>query len=108
MVTSTARQSVILKCTMQASVLLSNYEFYYAAGLFCKLHQIDLKEELLPAELKQRILPELKSAAAAGGPEGYLVKILLRYKILEDYDSQMRELFLQGLSEQHIWQVKEN
>ena len=33
MVPSIARQSVILKCNMQKSVMLGNYEFFYAAGL---------------------------------------------------------------------------
>mgnify|MGYP000019504385 CR=1 FL=1 len=37
MVTSIARQSVIIKCNMQKSVLTGNYEFYYAAGLIAKL-----------------------------------------------------------------------
>ena len=37
MTTSIARQSIILKCTMQKSVLLGNYEFYYAAGLLAYL-----------------------------------------------------------------------
>lgn len=33
MVTLVARQSVILKCSMQASVMLGNYEFYYGAEI---------------------------------------------------------------------------
>ena len=33
MVPSIARQSVIIKCNMQKSILTGNYEFYYAAGL---------------------------------------------------------------------------
>ena len=40
MVTSIARQSVIIKCNMQKSVLTGNYEFYYAAGLVTKLSGI--------------------------------------------------------------------
>ena len=43
MVTSIARQSVILKCNMQKSVLLGNYEFYYIAGLLKKLFNVSEK-----------------------------------------------------------------
>ena len=32
MITSIARQSIILKCLRQKSVLVSNYELYYTAG----------------------------------------------------------------------------
>ena len=39
MVPSIARQSVIIKCNMQASVLLGNYEFYYLAGLMKKIYK---------------------------------------------------------------------
>ena len=41
MVPSIARQSVIIKCNMQASVLLGNYEFYYLAGLMKKIYNLD-------------------------------------------------------------------
>lgn len=41
MVTSIARQSVIIKCNMQKSVLTGNYEFYYAAGLIAKLFGVE-------------------------------------------------------------------
>ena len=37
MVPSIARQSVIIKCNQQTSVLLGNYEFYYLAGLIKSL-----------------------------------------------------------------------
>ena len=37
MVPSIARQSVIIKCNMQKSILTGNYEFYYAAGLLAYL-----------------------------------------------------------------------
>ncbi len=37
MVTSIARQSVIIKCNMQKSVLTGNYEFYYARRAYCKI-----------------------------------------------------------------------
>ena len=42
MVTSIARQSVILKCNMQKAVMLGNYEFYYAAGLIANLSGVEI------------------------------------------------------------------
>ena len=44
MVTSIARQSVIIKCNMQKSVLTGNYEFYYAAGLIAKLSGVEISK----------------------------------------------------------------
>ncbi len=32
-----AKQSVDIKCKIQASIMMGNYEFYYAAGRFCAL-----------------------------------------------------------------------
>ena len=37
MIQSIARQSVVIKCNLQASIMMGNYEFYYAAGLLYKL-----------------------------------------------------------------------
>ena len=48
MVALVARQSVMLKCNMQASVMLGNYEFYYGAGLFCKIAGLTPKEDIRP------------------------------------------------------------
>ena len=33
MIISIARQSVIIKCNMQKSYILGNYEYYYGAGV---------------------------------------------------------------------------
>ena len=51
MVTSIARQSVIIKCNMQKSILTGNYDFYYAAGLVAKLSGIGFSEDIRPVEL---------------------------------------------------------
>ena len=51
MVTSIARQSVIIKCNMQKSVLTGNYEFYYAAGLIAKLSGVEISDDIKPIEL---------------------------------------------------------
>lgn len=105
MVTSLARQSVLIKCNMKASVMLGNYEFYYAAGLFCKLRGISIEENSKPKELKERILPELENFDGEDERECYLVKLLLAYEPSEEYDGQMQELLLWGLKEEKFWKV---
>lgn len=105
MVTLVARQSIIIKCNMQTSVLLGNYEFYYAAGLFCRLRGIAVEEDIRPAAFREKLLPELKAHQAADAKEQYLVDMLLKYEPSEEYTEQMKELLRWGLGEERIWQV---
>lgn len=46
MVTSIARQSVILKCNMQKAVMLGNYEFYYGAGVAGKIGGFEIPDDI--------------------------------------------------------------
>lgn len=105
MVTSVARQSVCIKCNMQASVMLGNYEFYYAAGLFCRIRGISVSEDLMPNELKEKILPELKADPGKDEKERHLVKMLLNYRPSDERDGQMKELLSLGLCEERMWQM---
>ncbi len=107
MVELVARQSVILKCSMNASILLGNYEYYYAAGLFCGMLGIAPKEDILPGELEAFLKPRLTSYQGDGERELYLVKLLSGYKPKEEYDKQMKELLQWGLRETELWQVNE-
>lgn len=107
MVTLTARQSVILKCSMQASVMLGNYEFYYGAGLLCQLNGINVSEDIRPDELKKILEPELAKEFEGDEREKYLRKLLLAYSPSEEYDEQMKELLLWGLKEERLWKVKD-
>lgn len=105
MVTLTARQSVIIKCKMQASVMLGNYEFYYGAGLFCRLKGIEAAEDIRPDELKKLLEPELAKDSETDEREEYLKKLLRAYNPSKDYDEQMKELLLWGLKEEKLWKV---
>ena len=53
MVTSIARQSVILKCNMQKAVMLGNYEFYYGAGVAGKIGGFEIPDDIKPLELRE-------------------------------------------------------
>lgn len=105
MVTSIARQSVIIKCNMQKSVLTGNYEFYYAAGLVAKLSGVEISEDIKPEELLALLTEELPKLTPADEQEKYLFTMLADYRPGEEYDEQMKELFLWGKGEQYLWTV---
>lgn len=107
MVTSIARQSIILKCIRQKSVIVGNYEFYYAAGLMKKCMGFDLNENMKPEELSEHILERLEQASPSNESEEYLVKMLSTFEPdAELYDAQMKELFRWGENEPDLWQVQ--
>ena len=105
MVTSIARQSVIMKCNIQRAYILGNYEFYYASGLAGKLFGFAIPEDIQPAELAELLHDELQKAAPNNPQETYLVSVLKEYDPEKRYDEQMKELLLWGKSEQNLWQV---
>lgn len=105
MVPSIARQSVIIKCNQQTSVLLGNYEFYYLAGLMKKIFELDLSEELEPQQMKDKIMERVDNLASDDPREAYLLKMVKNYKPLPEYDDQTRELFRWGAGEEYMWQV---
>ncbi len=105
MVTSIARQSVIIKCNMQKSVMLGNYEFYYAAGLAKKLYGLDIRGEMEPEALSAFLLDQAENLAPKDEKEEYLLTMLKNYEPLADYDAQMKELFVWGEKEPELWQV---
>lgn len=103
MVTSIARQSVIIKCNMQKSVLTGNYEYYYAAGLLSKLCGVEIQEDIRPGELQTLLTEKIQGLAAKDEKEGYLFQLLADYRPGEEYDEQMKELLLWGKGEEHLW-----
>ena len=105
MVTSIARQSIIIKCNQQASVLLGNYEFYYVAGLMKKLFDFPLSEDLTPSEMIQVIQEHRSTAQPKNEQEKYLLKMVEFFRPLDIYDDQTKELFRWGAQESHLWQI---
>ena len=105
MVPSIARQSVIIKCNQQTSVLLGNYEFYYLAGLMKNLFALDLNEEMPPVELLEGVQSRLDSIIPNNPQEEYLIKLARNFKPGETVDEQMKELFRWGATEENLWQV---
>lgn len=103
MITSIARQSVIIKCNMQKSVLTGNYEYYYAAGLLEKLCGVQIDDNVKPLELLDFFLENIPKLTAKDEKETYLFQMLYEYRPTEEYDEQMQELLLWGKKEQHLW-----
>lgn len=105
MVPSIARQSVIIKCSMQKSVLTGNYEFYYAAGLLKKLYGVEIPPDIKPLELKNFVSENLKNLSPKDEKEQWLFRMLSDYVPFEEYDDQMKELLLWGMGEEYLWSV---
>ena len=91
MVPSIARQSVILKCNMQKSVMLGNYEFFYAAGLMRKLYNIEIRTDMEPEQILEAILQMQDNLAPQSEQEKYLIQIIKNYEPSADHDAQMDE-----------------
>ena len=106
MVTSIARQSVIIKCNQQTSVLLGNYEFYYVAGLMNKLFHLPVSEDMEPETMISVIKENVGGVVPKNEKEGYLLKLVEFYKPLAVYDEQTKELFRWGAGEEKLWQVQ--
>ena len=106
MVPSIARQSVIIKCNQQTSVLLGNYEFYYLAGLMKNLFGLDLKEDMQPFDMLEAVQSKLDGLSPSNPQEEYLIKMARNFKPGEVADEQMKELFRWGATEDKPWQVQ--
>ena len=108
MVPYIARQSVIIKCSMKKSVLLGNYEFYYAAGLFKKLFGAELQADMPPQEILEHILKQAESISPKDEKEEYLVSLLKKYEPEDGQDEQMRLLCEWGENEkaETIWNMQ--
>lgn len=98
MVLMLAAESVEKKLEMQASVLVGNYEFYYAAGKLAAVTEFLGDEQTPPLELKMSVEQAFeKFQPTSEDKKGqYLKKMLIRYRPSESYDEQMKELFLWG------------
>ena len=105
MTTSIARQSVIIKCNMQKSHILGNYEYYYGAGVAAKVFGFEIPEDILPSELAELLVKELADVQTANAQEAHLISILKEYDPEKRYDEQMKELLLWGKEETCLWQV---
>lgn len=106
MVLSIARQSVIIKCLQQKSVLIGNYEFYYLAGLMEHIFQLGLNSDMAPEELLEIISKNLDRLEPEDDQEKYLISLVRFFETLPEQDEQMKQLFEWGLNESDMWKVQ--
>lgn len=104
MIPAIVRQSVIIKCKLQKSTLVGNYEYYYAAGLFSRLSGITLPSALPPAELRETLKQALVSYEPSDPRELHLKKVLEAYHPDEEQPKETEELFCMGVNEDHVWE----
>lgn len=99
-----ARESIVIKCSLQASVMTGNYEFYYASGLLGKILEREIPPDIKPDALGTLVQELLASYEPTDGREVHL-KHMLRYyhPNVDRYDKQMAELLQMGLNEQRMW-----
>lgn len=105
MITSIARQSIILKCLRQKSVLVSNYELYYTAGLVKKCFGIAVDADMEPKQLLEELQKHIDKVSTSDEQEKYLIHLLGNYEPDDTHDEQTKELFHMGETEEHMWQV---
>ena len=99
------RQSVVIKCNLEASIMTGNYELYYAAGLLAKLMNREIPADIRPEALHDLVHEWLESFTPADGHEKHLAHMLKYYHPdPERYDEQMAELLQMGLHEQRMWE----
>lgn len=98
-----ARQSVIIKCNINKSIMMGNYEFYYAGGLLCRLAGKIPDHALKPHELSVFLQPLPDTYEPKNEQEAYLAKLIKEYKVSDEYDEQMQLLLQMGLKEKHMW-----
>ena len=106
MVESIARQSVVIKCNLHASIMLGNYEFYYAAGLVHKLTGHISEQIASPQEMIEEVHSLLKDYHTEDEHELHLIRMLKDYEPTEQFDEQMKDLYRIGQQEQNMWQEK--
>lgn len=99
------RQSIIIKCSLEASIMTGNYEMYYAAGLLAQFMNHEVTADIRPEALYDLIHEWLTEFTPADGAQKHLAHMLKYYHPNpERYDEQMATLLQMGLHEQHLWQ----
>ena len=98
MVAELAVSSVEKKLEMQASVIVGNYEFYYASGKLASVAALQADETTAPMELKEAVTAALEGFVPSAEDDNgiYLKRLLERYRPAEEYDEQMDFLFRWG------------
>lgn len=106
MVTSLARQAVIIKSGNDTSILTGNYELAYALGFLASQAGIsNLQGNPDLKQIRERLLAEWKDKAVEDEKLKHLLRMVKLYDPTDEFDIQMEELFRMGLDEKYPWDV---
>lgn len=97
MVRSLAVSSVDHKIKNHLSILIGNYEFYYAAGVFSQKVELDHSNINDPVLLDKEIKEKISSFTPENDREEYLISILKKFEVnIKESDEDMIALFKVG------------
>lgn len=106
MVTSLARQAVIIKSGNDTSILTGNYELAYAVGFLANQLGISLSESNINIQdLHEKIVEELKNRTWEDERMKRLFRMVRLYNPTAEWDAQMQELLHAGLMEKYPWDL---
>ena len=104
MVPVLARMSVIIKADHESNIITGNYEMAYICGLIHKLSaKVPEGEFQNPVEMHKMSVEICESHHTEDSRELNLIRMLKLYKPDSTYDSQVKELFQMGISENNLW-----
>lgn len=106
MVTSLARQAVIIKSGNDTSILTGNYELAYALGFLANQMGISISEnDVELRDLQEKILDEFKNKTVEDEKIKRLLRMVRLYNPDPVWDEQMQELLHIGLVEKYPWDL---
>ena len=106
MVTSIARQAVIIKSQTGNSILLGNYECAYVLGLLSKaagLNGDDRFEDM--RQWHESVMSQLAEYQSEDARLMEILRITKNYEPEPEVDAQMKELYHMGFTESRMWQM---
>ncbi|MBQ8199106.1 MAG: DUF3837 domain-containing protein [Lachnospiraceae bacterium] len=106
MVTSLARQAIIIKSKDNTSGVLGNYECSYCLGLFSKVAGIaedDSYQDMVTWH--QAVMTQMEQFETEDPQLAEVLRMMRAYEPAEEVDEQMRELYHVGLAENRMWQL---
>ena len=97
MVPILARQSIDRKIRQQLSVIVGDYEFYYAIGILSTFLPMEVNGQMHSDEVKRIALEAMKGYTPKNPGEEFLLSRVHRYEPHPDeWDETMASLFLDG------------
>ena len=106
MVTSIARQAVIIKSQDSTSGVLGGYEACYCLGLIAKMLQLPENDGYTQLEeWCESIMSVADGYTSEDKQIMEVIRMMRAYEPTGEVDDQMRELYRMGIQESRMWQL---